>query len=79
MKVIDFRARPNTPEYMSYFDTPGKRERQERKLGFAVPGTQSLDAFMAEVDASVSRNSLAELRALDEITPRAPLFEDRRR
>lgn len=36
-------------------------------------------AFMAAVDASLSRNSLAELRALDEITPRAPLFEDRRR
>lgn len=52
MKIVDFRARPNTPEYMSYFDTPGKRERQEQKLGFAVPGTQTLEAFMSDVDAA---------------------------
>lgn len=50
MKIIDFRARPNISQYMSYFDTPGKRERQEAKLGFAVPGTQSLEAFMADVE-----------------------------
>lgn len=36
-------------------------------------------AFMADVDASLSRNSLAELRALDAITPRAPLSEGRQR
>jgi hypothetical protein len=37
------------------------------------------DAFMADIDASLSRNSLAELHAMDAITPRAPLFEGRQR
>lgn len=36
-------------------------------------------AFMAEVDVSLTRNSLGQLRALDEITPRGSLLEDRRR
>ena len=50
MKIIDFRARPNTKEYMTYFDTPGKRERQERKLGYPIPGVQTLEAFMGDVE-----------------------------
>jgi hypothetical protein len=35
--------------------------------------------FMADVDASLSRNSLSELHAMDAMTPRAPLFEGRQR
>lgn len=35
-------------------------------------------AFMEEVDDSVRRYSLRELRAIDEFTPRAPFTEDRR-
>lgn len=59
---------------------PPRADRPVARVQPAALTVNESDAtFMAEVDASVSRNSLAQLRALDEITPRAPLFEDRRR
>lgn len=57
--------------------------RSDRPASRVQPVSASMNdsdaKFMADVDASLSHNSLAELRALDEITPRAPLFEGRRR
>lgn len=56
--------------------------RPDRAVARVQPATLAVNdsdaAFMAEVDVSLTRNSLAQLRALDEITPR-PLFEDRQR
>ncbi len=50
MKIIDFRARPNVKEYMTYFEPPGKKEWQVEKMGYPVPGIQSLESFMKDVD-----------------------------
>lgn len=55
----------------------------DRASGRIQPASATLnesdDALMADIDASLSRNSLAELHAMDAITPRAPLFEGRQR
>ena len=59
---------------------PRPSEGQSARAG--LPGVSDSDtdaAFMAGIDASVRHNSLAELHALDAITPRAPLAESRPR
>ena len=54
---------------------PGDRPAGIQTASVTTPDPDA--AFMAEVDASVSRRSLGELRTIDEFTPRAPLPEGR--
>ncbi len=49
----------------------------DRRPGHGLQ-TSNDAAFMAEIDASLTRQPVAELRAIDEFTPRTP-FEDRPR
>lgn len=59
---------------------PQPSDRQSARVERAGVSDADTDAaFMAEIDASVRHNSLAELHALDAITPRAPLAETRPR
>jgi predicted TIM-barrel fold metal-dependent hydrolase len=50
-RVIDFRARPNTVEYMALYDNPASRRNWEVRFRYPKPENESLDAFMAKVDA----------------------------
>jgi hypothetical protein len=55
-------------------------ERQSPRVELTAASDSDTDAaFMADIDASVRHNSLAELQALDAITPRAPFAESRSR
>jgi|SoiMethySBSTD1v2_1073268.scaffolds.fasta_scaffold498036_1 predicted TIM-barrel fold metal-dependent hydrolase len=51
MPVIDFRARPNTPEYMALYDNAASRRNWEVRFKFPKPPDQPLEAFMASVAA----------------------------
>jgi len=49
--IIDFRARPNTPEYMAIYDEPGRRDPWPR-FGVPRPAKQTLNAFIGDVAAA---------------------------
>jgi len=51
MGVIDFRARPNTAEYMALYDNPASRRNWEVRFRFPKPADETLEAFMANVAA----------------------------
>jgi len=51
MGVIDFRARPNTTEYMALYDNPASRRNWEVRFRFPKPANETLEAFMANVAA----------------------------
>lgn len=78
-QVMDLRqtlTRRSAPAELGSIAPP----RSDRPAGIQTASVTTPDpdaAFMAEVDASVSRHSLGELRAIDEFTPRAPLPEGR--
>ncbi|QXW01323.1 amidohydrolase family protein [Rhodococcus globerulus] len=46
--ITDFRARPNTPEYMAIYDQPGRRDPWPR-FGYPRPGNESLSEFVENV------------------------------
>jgi uncharacterized protein len=49
MRVIDFRARPNTAEYMALYDNPASRRNWEVRFRFPKPPNETLEIFMANV------------------------------
>jgi predicted TIM-barrel fold metal-dependent hydrolase len=49
MRVIDFRARPNTAEYMALYDNPASRRNWELRFKHPKPPNETLDAFMTQV------------------------------
>jgi predicted TIM-barrel fold metal-dependent hydrolase len=49
MKVIDFRARPNTPEYMALYDNPASLRSWE-VFQYPKPPNEPLETFMANVE-----------------------------
>lgn len=46
--ITDFRARPNTAEYMAIYDQPGRRDPWPR-FGYPRPGNEPLDEFVENV------------------------------
>lgn len=55
MKIIDFRARPNTQRYMDFFESGGAKYTIQ-KQGFPVPPVVSLEEFIKGVDeAGISK------------------------
>ena len=60
-----------------------RRPEAARQVSTIQPVSASVNdndaAFMADVDRSLSHNSLTQLHALDAITPRAPLSDGRQR
>jgi hypothetical protein len=77
-QLMDFRHATGTVR-SEWADPPRSDRPASRIQPVSAATNESDDAFMADVDASLSRNSLTELRALDAMTPRAPLFEGRQR
>jgi hypothetical protein len=59
------------------YSEPPRSERPPALVQTAS-ATSSDAAFMAEIEASLTRPTVAELRAIDEFTPRAPFADDRR-
>jgi predicted TIM-barrel fold metal-dependent hydrolase len=51
MRVIDFRARPNTAEYMALYDNPASRLNWEVRFKYPKPPAETLETFMAAVQA----------------------------
>ena len=51
MAVIDFRARPNTAEYMALYDNPASQRNWEIRFRYPKPSNETLAAFMAKVAA----------------------------
>jgi predicted TIM-barrel fold metal-dependent hydrolase len=49
MPVIDFRARPNTSEYMRMYTSPGALKDWEVRFRYERPADESLQTFMANV------------------------------
>jgi uncharacterized protein len=49
MKVIDFRARPNTAEYMALYDNPASLRNWEVRFRYPKPPNEPLGTFMAKV------------------------------
>jgi predicted TIM-barrel fold metal-dependent hydrolase len=47
MPVIDFRARPNTPEYMGLYTSPAALRNWELRFRYPKPPDETLDTFMA--------------------------------
>jgi hypothetical protein len=80
-QLMDFRHATGTlrSEYQAAEPPRSDRIGASRIQPISATTNESDDAFMADVDASLSRNSLTELRALDAMTPRAPLVEGRQR
>jgi hypothetical protein len=59
------------------YSEPPRSDRQAAAVQTAS-ATSNDAAFMAEIEASLTRPTVAELRAIDEFTPRAPFADDRR-
>ncbi|MBI2322498.1 MAG: amidohydrolase [Chloroflexi bacterium] len=49
MKIIDFRARPRTPEYMESFKTENRRYTM-KLMGEPIPPTGTLEDFIHDMD-----------------------------
>jgi uncharacterized protein len=49
MPVIDFRARPNTPEYMAMYRTPGALRDWEVRFRYTRPAEEPLEAFVSRL------------------------------
>jgi uncharacterized protein len=52
MKVIDFRARPSTKEYLGLFRGPGAEREWEINFRYSRPPEVSLDQFVEDVEAA---------------------------
>jgi uncharacterized protein len=50
MKVIDFRARPSTSEYLGLFTGPGAEREWEINFRYSRPAEVSLDQFVKDVE-----------------------------
>lgn len=80
-QLMDFRHAVGDSRVAQFraIDPPRSDRAAARIQPVSVSTSDSDDALMADIDASLSRNSLAELHALDAMTPRAPMFEGRQR